>query len=170
MKKSNEHSERGATLLEVVVAIMIGLVIGVTGLYVLNAKVLSVEDVRVSKDAENAAEEALAGLSAVSADLAVGGSFTAINDNVLTLSSCTVETCDYVLEPDIEAARRTSFGKGFPYGTPVPTGYTAAFLRRWRVEDENPTYRLRKVTVAILKGESDTKPVLIAETTVHLSQ
>lgn len=170
MIKNNINSMRGSSLIEVVIAIVIGLGIGVTGLYVLNARVVSVDNVRVTKEAENAGEEALSGLSAVASDLAPGGSFTVINDGVLTISSCSVADCDYVLEPDIDATQRTSPAKGFPWGSAIPNGFRVAFLRRWRVVDVNTNYRLRNVTVALLKDEADTKPSLIVETTVSTPQ
>ncbi len=169
MKKSNFYfNQTGASLLEVVIAIVIGLAVGITGLYMLNARVLSVEDGRVTNEAENAGEEALSALSGSAPALVSGGSFTAVSDNILTLSACTTSTCDYVLLPDISSSWRTSPSKGYPYGSPIPTGYSVAFFRRWRVEDVNPTYNLRKITVAILKDEDDNKPSLIAETTIKI--
>jgi len=168
-KRKLRSGQEGVTIVEVLLSALIGMAICVAGLYVLNAKVLSVESSRVTKEAENAGEESLSALSATASVLTVGGSFTAVNDNVLSLSPCTSQTCDYVLQPDIPSASRTSPAKGFPYGSATPTGYAVAFLRRWRVEDENTSYRLRKITIAVLRDENDTKPSLIAQTTITVN-
>ncbi|MCY7375276.1 MAG: hypothetical protein LH472_04810 [Pyrinomonadaceae bacterium] len=166
----NSKNQTGSALIEVLLASVIGIAISLAAMYVLKGAIVATEDNRAAEESKNTAEDALSSLSAVAPDLSVGGSFTAISDNVLTLAPCTALTCDYVLFPDVDSSLKTSLAKGYPFGSPIPTGSNIAYLRRWRVEDTDADYNLRQIRVAMVKNETDTKPVFIMETVVLMKR
>ena len=122
------------------------------------------------QEAQTRAEEALSALTAIGPDLPIGGSFGVLDDNKLKISACSDQTCDFVLLPDVPENQRLSFAKGFPYSSALPDGSQKFFLRRWRVDEVDGNYNLRKITVAILKDENTNEPVVLEETTIGINR
>ncbi len=170
MKNNIRKNQRGSALIEVLLASVIGIMISLAAMYVLKGAIVATEDNRAAEEAKTTAEDALSSLSSIALDLAVGGSFTAISDNVLTLAPCSASTCDYVLFPDVDSSLKTSLAKGYPFGSPIPNGSNVAYLRRWRVEDTDADYNLRKIKVAMVKNETDAKSVFTMETVVLMKR
>lgn len=160
-------SERGSSLISVIIAALIGLSVMMLIAYSLSGLIVSNVSQTESKEAETAAEEALSVLSANVRDLQDVAGFTDMTgkEHVLTLAQCSAQTCDQVLLPDAEAGDKNSPAGGYAYGMGAPPGKKAVLLRRWRIRTVNADYGLREITVAILSSETDTKP-LIAITTV----
>ena len=163
--KKNNAGSGGFSLLEVVIAVFVGSIIGIAALSLLNARAVSVLENQDVQEAETRAEEALSSLTAVASDLPVGGSFIVLDeDNKIKLDSdCTDQTCDYVLLPSPPENQRTSPAKGFPFSSSVPEGSQVLFLRRWRVDETDGEYGLRKITVAVLKDENSKAPIILED-------
>lgn len=171
IKKTKEQkSEKGFSLVEVLIAIFVAVFIGIAAVALLNARAVGINEKAETKEAETRAEEALSALSAVAPDLSSGGSFEVLSENKIRLSNCSAANCDYVLYPDVSDTQRTSLAKGYPYGSTIPTSSQMAFLRRWRVDDVDNSYGLKKITIAILKSETETSPLVIEETVVGVNR
>ena len=154
-------------MVEVLIACLIGMVVISITLLIVQARYNSLYEQAVSQDARESAESALSALSAVSGSLTVGGTFDLQSDNKIALTgNCTAAFCDYVFAPDAPDAQKTSFARGVPFGTSVPAGSSVKFLRRWKVEEENTNYKLRKITVVVAAGIEDIRPSVAYKTIV----
>ena len=172
--------DKGFSLLEVLVAIVVVSLIGLAAVALLKACAAGLEDNATVQEAQTSAEEALSALTAGARSLPEGGSLVDLGDARIRPSPCDAQFCDFVLTPDLPASERTSPAQGYAYpNNPVcsggtcampPAGYQFAFVRRWRVDVVNSDYRLRKITVAILKDESSAQPIVLQETVVALGQ
>lgn len=168
VKSANQN--QGFSLVEVLIAIFVAVFIGVAAVSLLNARAVGITEKADTKEAETRAEEALSALSAVAPDLAVGGAFEVVSENTIRLNTCSDTTCDLIVFPDLTDSQRTSLAKGYPYGSTIPTTSQMTFIRRWRVEDVDSNYGLKKITVAILKSATDTSPIVIEETVVGINR
>ena len=166
----SENQEKGFSLVEVLIAVFVATLIGIGAVALLNARAVGINDKAETKEGETRAEEALSALTAVAPDLNAGGSFQVVSESAISLSACTLETCDYVVYPDATESQRTSLAKGFPYGSTIPSTSQMTFIRRWRVDEVDSNYGLRKITVAILKSETDTNPIVLEETVVGINR
>ena len=173
--------DSGFSLLEVLVAIVVVSLIGLAAVALLNARAAGLEDNATVREAQTSAEEALSAVTAGARNLPEGGSLVDLGDARIRTLPCDAQFCDFVLTPDLPASERTSPARGYAYpNNPVcsgracavvpPSGYQFAFVRRWRVDVVNSDYRLRKITVAILKDESSAQPIVLQETVVALEQ
>lgn len=180
MRRINSR-DNGFSLLEVLVAIVVVSLIGLAALALLNVRAAGLEDNATVQEAQTSAEEALSALTAGARNLPAGGSLVDIGDARIRTLPCDAQFCDFVLTPDAPEGERTSPARGYPYATnpacigsacapAPPVGYQFAFVRRWRVDVVNSDYRLRKITVAILKDENSAQPIVLQETVVALGQ
>lgn len=167
-----KNKQSGFSLVESIVALMIGIIIVVIASALILTRAKTVENVTATTNAENAAEEALSALTAKVSDLSVSSSFTTISENTIELSSCSATTCDFVLEPDADASQKTSLAGGVPFsvGFNPPTGSHIAFVRRWRVTETNTDYKIRQVGIAVLPSLESTSPIILEKSDVALSQ
>ena len=169
--KAKQNISAGFSLLEVVVAIFIATLIGLAALSLLNARAVGVLDNQDVQEAETRAEEALSTLTAIAPDLQIGGSFEVIGDNrVKVTGDCDDQSCDYVLFPAAPENLQTSPAKGFPYSTKIPEGSQIMFLRRWRVDETDSEYGLRKITLAVLKTVKSDQPMVLEDAIEPLSR
>jgi type II secretory pathway pseudopilin PulG len=195
--KTTKDNSSGFSLIEVLVAIFVAILIGLAAVSLLNSRAVGIEDKTTVQEAETRAEEALSALTAVAGDLPIGGSFEVERDAIALKERCTSKNCDYVLAPDMPEELRTSPAKGYAYqstgvilhtedtievdgGTKggvitgdddnLPKGHQVAFLRRWRVDEVDGSYNLRKITVAIFKDEKSTSPMVLEESIIAINR
>lgn len=177
-KNSRDTRNKGISLLEVLVAIVVVSLIGLAAVALLNARSTALEDNNTVQEGQASAEEALSALSAAARALPEGGSFNSLGDYNLQLLPCQPESCDLVLTPDAAAHLRTSPARGYPYppcpggscAPAPPAGHEIAFVRRWRVETVTGDYRLRKIIVAVLKDAQSTQPLVLQEMVVAVDR
>lgn len=168
MNYSSSSKQSGFSLMEVLVAIFVALLIGIIAVSLLSARAASVHDNATVQEAETRAEEAISALSAIANELPIGGSFENAGDNEINPLACSAQTCDFVLLSD--TLPRSSSAKGVPYSTELPQGTEKMFLRRWRVDEVDADYKLRKISVAIVKDENDEMPVVLEETIIAVDR
>lgn len=171
MNNNIKCDQSGFSLIEVVIAIFVATLIGIAAVSLLKVRAGGIEDTETVQRAENSTEEALSALTATAADLAVGGSFSVDRSGKVDLGNCTAQTCDLVLSTDAIEDQRTSPAKGVPYGQAGIRGKEPPlFVRRWRVDDIDGNYQLRKITVAVFKDEKSIDPIVIEESTVGVTK
>lgn len=169
-KTINRKSEKGFTLVEALIAVMVFILIGTLAAYLMTANARSVENAANAEAVTIAAEEALSQLIGNAATLPAGGSFEEKGEEI-SVNGCTPQTCDIVLDPAPDATMLTSPAKGIPYveGYQPPTGYTVRYYRLWRIDDIDTEYKLRQVSVAVVDKLKTSEALLIQKTQVGVT-
>lgn len=148
------------TLIEVIIGVSLLLIMGAIILKLTVWRSASQADADTVQQAQNASFSAFNALSGKLPQLANGGSFEpSANDN-LKLSSCTRESCDFIVEPVGEASA-TSIAGGVTWQSnyAAPDNARILFLRRWHSSVFNGDLKLYKLTVAVFKDENATAPL-----------
>ena len=166
----NKTTQKGFTLIEILVAVFLLAIIISAGAALVHMQGNAVNDYTDISAAEDHLEQALSNLTARVSDLEPGQSYKPVSDGEIELLGCNEKNCDYVLLPDAPKSLKTSAAGGVPYGAKLPDGSAVLFLRRWRVTDINSSYRLHNIGVAILADEKSTEPIISQDTTVSLEE
>lgn len=171
-KMLSNSKQKGFSLVEVIVALLVVVMIAVISSALLLSRSKTIENTTTTTIAENVAEDALSVLTAKVKDLPLGQSYQPIDESAVEIFPCTDQNCDYVLEPDAPAEQKTSIagGVGFTKSYEPPQGYRIAFIRRWRVLDENTDYRLRRVGIAVFPTIQSTQSIVLQETLVAVQE
>lgn len=165
-------TNKGFSLIEVIIAIAVGVIIVVIASSLLLTRSKTIDNVTTTKAAENVSEDALSVLSSKASGLILLESYSPVDESTISVSECTEKTCDFILEPDASVELKTSPAGGVLFSTNYvpPIGHRVVFLRRWRVNELNTEYSLRRIGVAILINLESTSPISLQETTVAINR
>jgi prepilin-type N-terminal cleavage/methylation domain-containing protein len=162
MNKNKNNA--GFSLIELLIVVVLIAFIGLILVGVFNSKSRKNEDSARAEAASVGASGALEALSQLSSSqLENGGSFTVRDDRTIEITGdCAPQTCDWLVLP---SSNDDSLAKGYPYdaGANPPLAKTV-LLRRWRVDDVDPSLGLKEITVVVLPDKDSTQPLSIKKT------
>jgi prepilin-type N-terminal cleavage/methylation domain-containing protein len=163
MKKT---AEKGFSLIELLIVVVLISVIGLIVLGAFSGKARKSEDDERAKTAMVGASSALEALSQVDESaLGDGGSFALGPDRTIEIiGECTPQTCDWLALP---SPNNDSIAKGYPYEPGVnPPATKTVLLRRWRIDDVDVNLGLKEITVAVLTDIESKSPISIKKTRI----